>query len=87
MNSDYDTSWSKIKKVFLMAGISIMVYYIIHNSEVINQLFFTNQKEPSSKRFFGFLLFSIVKYVAIIATFVFSALVAFLIYKRSSSDS
>lgn len=86
MSSDYDTSWSKIKKVFVMAGISIMVYYLVDNSEVINQLFFTNHKEPSSKRFFGFLLFSIVKYVAIIATVIFSGLTVFLIYKRNNSQ-
>ena len=85
MSSNYDTSWLKIKKVFVLAGISIMAYYLIDNSAVLNEVFFNYEKKTTARNFLGFMIFSIIKYVLIIAAVIFSGLTVFLIYKRNSS--
>ncbi len=86
MSSEYNTSWNMIGKLILIAAMSLVVFYFLDNSELINDTFFDPKKKISRRRFEGFLIFAILKYVALISTFVFSGLSLFLVYKRNSSD-
>lgn len=86
-DSEYNTSWYKIGKVFLIAAVSFYLFYVFDDSELLNKVFNNPKKSVSSRRFMGFMVLGIMKYVLLISTAIFAGLGVFLIYKRNHSNT